>query len=99
MPTRNINLTDTLDSLIEEEVRSGRYQNASEVVRAGLRLLEQHKREDAARLRVLYSALDTAIGQADRGEDTEIDDIDAFVDEMVARMEAEEAADQADFRA
>lgn len=99
MPTRNINLTETLDRLIEEEVGSGRYQNASEVVRASLRLFEQRKHEDSLRLQALHRALDVAIEQADRGEDVEIDDIDSFVDDMVAQMEAEEVPDQADPRA
>lgn len=92
MPTRNISLTHALDDLIEEEVRSGRYQNASEVVRAGLRLFEQRRQEDAARLRALDHAIDVAIEQADRGEYVPVEDIDAFVDGMVAQMEAEEEA-------
>ena len=99
MPTRNINLTDTLDNLIEEEVASGRYQNASEVVRASLRMFEQRKREDAMRLEVLHRALAVAIDEADRGEVERIDDIDSFVDDMVAQIEAEEAGRQAAPRA
>ena len=51
MPTRNINLTDHLDRFIEAEVGSGRYGNASEVVREGLRLIERRKREEGAKLR------------------------------------------------
>src|SRR3972149_3467532 len=39
MATRNINLPDALDRFVAEKVSSGSYQNASEVVRAGLRLL------------------------------------------------------------
>jgi len=41
MPTRNVVLTDHQAALIERLVESGRYQNASEVLRAGLRLLER----------------------------------------------------------
>ncbi|MBW4025656.1 MAG: type II toxin-antitoxin system ParD family antitoxin [Proteobacteria bacterium] len=37
----NVSLTPTLEQFISERVSSGRYQTASEVVRAGLRLLEQ----------------------------------------------------------
>ena len=50
MPTRNINLTDHFDRLIKGEVASGRYGNASEVVREGLRLMERRKEEDRAKL-------------------------------------------------
>ena len=40
MATRNINLTDALDRFVAEQIEGGSYQNASEVVRAGLRLLK-----------------------------------------------------------
>lgn len=39
MPTRNVNLTDELDRFVLEKVESGRYENASEEVCAGLRTL------------------------------------------------------------
>ena len=41
MPTRNVNLTDELDHFVLQKVESGRYENASEVVRAALRTLER----------------------------------------------------------
>ena len=40
MVTRNVVLTDAQSQLLERLVASGRYQNASEALRAGLRLLE-----------------------------------------------------------
>lgn len=43
-------LTEHLDTLIESSISSGRDQNASEVVRDGLRLLEQRQPEDEAKL-------------------------------------------------
>ena len=53
MPTRNVVLTDHQASLVEQLVTSGRYQNASEVLREGLRLVEQREAEDAYRLEAL----------------------------------------------
>ena len=53
MPTRNVNLTQELDHFVLAKVKSGRYENASEVVRAALRTLEREENEDAARLHVL----------------------------------------------
>jgi putative addiction module CopG family antidote len=47
MPTRNISLTPEQDAFIEEAVKSGEYQNASEAVRDALRALQQRRREDA----------------------------------------------------
>lgn len=44
MATRNVVLTDHQDSLVVALVASGRFQNASEAMRADLRLL---KREEA----------------------------------------------------
>jgi putative addiction module CopG family antidote len=43
MPTRNVVLTEHHEKLIEELVSSGRFQNASEVLRAGLRLIEREQ--------------------------------------------------------
>ena len=58
MPTRNVNLTDELDRFVIKKVKTGRYENASEVVRAGLRTLEREEREYEAKLAALRSAID-----------------------------------------
>ena len=39
-----VSLTPQLEAMIRERVESGRYNNASEVVREALRLLEEHER-------------------------------------------------------
>jgi antitoxin ParD1/3/4 len=56
MPTRNVVLTKHQTDMIERLVGEGRYQNASEVLREGLRLLEQRDAEDEARLAALRAA-------------------------------------------
>ena len=48
MPTRNINLTPKMDRFVDAKIRSGQYANASEVLRAGLRALDQDEREENA---------------------------------------------------
>lgn len=58
MPTRNVNLTDELEGFIQARVASGKYQNASDVVRSALRSLERDEREYEARLSLLRSAID-----------------------------------------
>ena len=58
MPTRNVNLTDDLESFVLEKVESGRYENASEVVRAALRTLEREERQFEAKLAALRTAID-----------------------------------------
>ncbi|HKT17374.1 MAG TPA: type II toxin-antitoxin system ParD family antitoxin [Stellaceae bacterium] len=56
MPTRNVVLTERQAELVEKLVESGRYQNGSEVLRQGLRLLEQREAEDRAKLKALREA-------------------------------------------
>ncbi len=58
MPTRNVNLTEELDRFVLKKVKTGRYENASEVVRAALRTLEREEREYEAKLAVLRTAID-----------------------------------------
>lgn len=58
MPTRNVNLTDELEIFVRAKVESGRYENASEVVRDALRTLERREKEDEARLTNLRAAID-----------------------------------------
>ena len=68
MPTRNVVLTDQQAELIEKLVDSGRYQNASEVLREGLRLLQRRELEDMAKLEALRGALDEAEAAVGAGD-------------------------------
>ena len=67
MPTRNVVLTDQQADLVEQLVKSGRYQNASEVLREGLRLVEKREAEDASRLEALRSAVKIGIDDIESG--------------------------------
>ena len=67
MPTRNVVLTDHQTDLVEQLVASGRYQNASEVLREGLRLVERHEAEDKLRLTALRKAARSGIADFDAG--------------------------------
>ncbi len=58
MPTRNVNLTEELDRFVLKKVKSGRYENASEVVRAALRTLEREEQQHEAKLTALRTAID-----------------------------------------
>jgi antitoxin ParD1/3/4 len=58
MPARNVNLTAELDRFVATKVKSGRYENASEVVRAGLRTLEREEQQYEAKLAALRAAID-----------------------------------------
>jgi antitoxin ParD1/3/4 len=76
MPTRNISLTPEQDAFIEEAVKSGEYQNASEVVRDGLRALQQHQAENALKLEVLRKQIDRGIDALNRGEFIELMEVE-----------------------
>jgi len=58
MPTRNVNLTDELDRFVNSRIESGRYESASEVIRAALRTLEREEQEYEAKMAALRKALD-----------------------------------------
>ncbi len=85
MPTRNINLTEHFDRYLSEALASGRYSNASEVVRAGLRLLENEEQQEQARLVALRSAFREGQAAIERGALATMEsdaDIDDFFDEI-----------------
>jgi antitoxin ParD1/3/4 len=60
MPNRNVVLTDSQTDLIERLIADGRYQNASEALRAGLRLLEREEAEMTALRERLTAGLEEA---------------------------------------
>jgi antitoxin ParD1/3/4 len=57
MPTRNVSLTKELEQFVVARIESGRYENASEVVRAALRSLERDEREYEEKLAALREAI------------------------------------------
>jgi antitoxin ParD1/3/4 len=89
MPTRNVVLTKHQEKVIKTLVGSGRYQNASEVLRDGLRLVEQREAEEAAKLEVLREAARVGFGALDRGEFKELDsigDLRAYLKELSEKV-------------
>ena len=67
MPTRNVVLTERQEKLIQALVGSGRYQNASEVLREGLRLVERREAEEAAKLSALRQAVAIGVSDLEQG--------------------------------
>ena len=70
MPTRNVSLSGHYDSFIESNVKSGRFDNASEVFRAGLRLLEQQQEENDLKLKNLRQAAKLGFDQLEQSKRT-----------------------------
>lgn len=76
MPTRNVVLTDHQAHFVEQLVTSGRYQNASEVLREGLRLVERRESEDEMRLSALRDAAKVGIADIEAGNFRSFDSTD-----------------------
>lgn len=87
MPT-SVALSPHFEAFIRRLVESGRFNNASEVVRAGLRLLEEREAEQAAKLQALREAI--AVGLAsgpDLSEEEVFDELEAKLQAMVEKAE------------
>lgn len=84
MATRNVVLSQHQHELVESLVKSGRYQNASEVLREGLRLLEREQAEEAAKMAVLRQAVEQGWSDLASGRFDEVDDesLDDFVGQL-----------------
>jgi antitoxin ParD1/3/4 len=67
MPTRNVVLTDHHERLIADLMASGRYQNASEILRDGLRLIEERGALEAAKLEALRAAAQVGVDAIEAG--------------------------------
>lgn len=90
MPTRNVVLTEHQARFVEHLVSSGRYQNASEVLRDGLRLVERKESEHEARLVALREAARIGIADIEAGNfrsfesaDTLENHMDRLADEVI----------------
>lgn len=96
MPTGNVVLTDHQEGFIEALVQSGRYQNASEVLREGLRMVERRVALDDAKLDALRAAANLGALAIERREFKEFSDaatltahLDALADYSLSGSETE----------
>jgi antitoxin ParD1/3/4 len=64
----NVSLTPALEKFVAQKVQSGLYQTASEVIREGLRLLEERDALHQARLDDIRQAIQDGNTQLARGE-------------------------------
>jgi len=77
MKTTSVALGPHFEGFIQESIQSGRYNNASEVVRSGLRLLEEQEHKMAFLRAAIQEGFDSGI----------VEDFDAkaYLHEMKAR--------------
>ncbi len=89
MATRNVVLTERQEKLVEALVQSGRYQNASELLREGLRLIERREAEDAAKLAALREAAQVGLADLEQGRFKEFADaseLTAYLNEVAEQV-------------
>ena len=84
MPTRNVVLTNRQADLVTRLVDSGRYQNASEVIREGLRLIERQQIEDGTRLKAMRDAVDVGVADIAAGRFRAFDTAGSLHDHLSA---------------
>lgn len=77
MKTTSVALGTHFEDFIQESIQSGRYNNASEVVRSGLRLLEEREQKMAFLRAAIQEGLDSGI--------VEDFDAEAYLQELKAR--------------
>jgi antitoxin ParD1/3/4 len=65
----NVSIGDRWEQFVEQTVKTGRYGSASEVVREGLRLVEERE----AKLKALRATLDASIAAGGEVTDDELD--------------------------
>lgn len=87
MPTRNISLTAEQDAFVDLVVKSGEYQNASEAIRDALRALQQKRKEDELRMKLLRAEIRAGLEALERGEFIEIssDSLGEYLDRLATR--------------
>ncbi|WP_182358546.1 type II toxin-antitoxin system ParD family antitoxin [Tomitella gaofuii] len=87
MATRNVVLTQRQHEWVDSLVKPGRYQNASEVLREGFRLVEREEGEEAARVAVLRRAAEEGWSDLASGRYDDVDDrsLDHFVGQLGVR--------------
>jgi len=78
----NVSIGDRWETFIDAIVKQGRYSSASEVVREGLRLVEERE----AKLTALRETLAASIA---RGGENSLADLDAALDNKMAELKAE----------
>ena len=79
----NVHLTPELERFARECVEGGRYNNVSEVVRSGLRLLQEAEN----RRHQFHAMLQEAEAEADRDGAITLDSVTAEIDGIISASE------------
>ncbi len=80
----SVSLGNYFETFVEERIAQGRYKNASEVIRAGLRLLEEEEKWRQQKAQAIISALE----EGEASGIAEDFDPDKFLAQIHADMDA-----------
>lgn len=88
MATRSVLLNPHLEQVVNDLVVSGRYQSASEVLREGLRLLEQREAEESAKAVDLRKTISTGLTSLEEGDLTQVgaEDLERFMASLAEQI-------------
>jgi antitoxin ParD1/3/4 len=81
MPS-SVNLGPTLEGVIDSLIRGGRYQSRSEVMREGVRLVQEREQ----RLAALDASIAEALADVDAGRVHDLDEVLAEIDARLAQQ-------------
>ena len=87
----NVSLTPELEQLVNEKVKSGLYNSASEVIRESLRLLQEQDMLKEIRRNELRREIMLGVEQIRNGEYIEVktSEMDAFAEKLIAEARNE----------
>jgi len=88
----SITVGERFEKFVKEQVEGGRYNNASEVVRAGLRLLETEEELRKRKLAELDAALARGIADAEAGRVHSIEEVRDYLRAEFQKMTDERKA-------
>lgn len=83
----NVSLTPELENLVHRKVGTGRYNNASEVIREALRLMEQRDEMQALRKASMREQIAAGVASLRAGKGTDGEDFMASIDQGLADLE------------
>ncbi len=89
--TLNVSLTPKLSEFVASTVASGRYLSASEVIREGLRLLEERELLRQSDLEEARRKIAAGLASLDRGEGIPGEQVFAEIEARLSRLEKEKA--------